>query len=72
MKTSEKEREVVIITSTSSSAGSRDAVETAIGISKGNRFTTWESVVRGSWNGIKQWDSSDESHEPEKRAARER
>lgn len=62
------EHDVVVITSTST-GGSRDAVETAIGISKGSRSSTWESNVRSSWDGIKQWDHAIPK---EQKAARQR
>jgi len=50
------------------SSGSREAVETAIGGSKGNRSSTWESVVKKDWRRIQQWDEVTDTEEAEKRA----
>ena len=39
---------------------SRQAVETAIEVTKGDRNTTWERLARGGSISIKQWDTKDE------------
>ncbi len=37
--------------------GSREAVETAISISKGPRSATWDDIVKGDWGKIRQWET---------------
>lgn len=51
------------------SSGSREAVETAIVGSKGNRSTTWESVVKDDLTKIRQWDEFIETENAKKRAS---
>lgn len=50
------------------SSSSREAVETAIGGSKGDRSSTWESVVKDDWKRIRQWDEITETEEVKRRA----
>ena len=50
-------------------AGSREAVEAAIGASKGSRTTTWESSVRGILGKIAQWDEASQEKKTDDKAA---
>lgn len=50
-------------------SGSREAVEAAIGASKGSRTATWESSVRGILGKIPQWEEAAQEKNPDDKAA---
>lgn len=47
--------------------GTREAVEAAIGLSKGNRASTWEKAIKGAHGKIPQWEDVVDDR-PKKRA----